>query len=192
MQMASDQEFNKKYEELINSYNAIWKDFLKLPVTGQSNQFIRKFEEDKKKFQDLLLLCSKFQSNILNYWTQVNQTYVKSIAELQSKKPELPDFQSEEEVKKYKNLTIDVFEKYFTQLFQSKEFSVATSELLSNYSSFTHVLGNAFDNYFKLLNLPNRDEIDMILKDMQELKREVYKLRKNLDLIMSEEKLVVK
>jgi len=192
MQMASDQEFNKKYEELINSYNAIWKDFLKLPVTGQSNQFIRKFEEDKKKFQDLLLLCSKFQSNLLNYWMQVNQTYVKSIAELQSKKPELPDFQSEEEVKKYKNLTIDVFEKYFTQLFQSKEFSVATSELLSNYSSFTHVLGNAFDNYFKLLNLPNRDEIDMILKDMQELKREVYKLRKNLDLIMSEEKLVVK
>jgi hypothetical protein len=192
MQMASDQEFNKKYEELINSYNTIWKDFLKLPVTGQSNQFIRTFEEDKKKFQDLLLLCSKFQSNILNYWTQVNQTYVKSIAELQSKKPELPDIQSEEEVKKYKNLTIDVFEKYFTQLFQSKEFSVTTSELLSNYSSFTHILGNAFDNYFKLLNLPNRDEIDMILKDMQELKREVYKLRKNLDLIMSEEKLVVK
>jgi len=192
MQMVSDQEFNKKYEELINSYNSIWKDFLKLPVTGQSNQFIRTFEEDQKKFQDLLSLCSKFQSNILNYWMQVNQTYVKSIAELQSKKPELPDFQSEEEVKKYKNLTIDVFEKYFTQLFQSKEFSVTTSELLSNYSSFTHILGNAFDNYFKLLNLPNRDEIDMILKDMQELKREVYKLRKNLDLIMSEEKLVVK
>ena len=190
--MASDQEFNKKYEELINSYNTIWKDFLKLPATGQSNQFIRTFEEDQKKFQDLLSLCSKFQSNILNYWMQVNQTYVKSITELQSKKPELPDFQSEEEVKKYKNLTIDVFEKYFTQLFQSKEFSVATSELLSNYSSFTHVLGNAFDNYFKLLNLPNRDEIDMILKDMQELKREIYKLRKNLDLIMSEEKLVVK
>lgn len=192
MQMASDQEFNKKYEELINSYNTIWKDFLKLPATGQSNQFIRTFEEDQKKFQDLLSLCSKFQSNILNYWMQVNQTYVKSITELQSKKPELPDFQSEEEVKKYKNLTIDVFEKYFTQLFQSKEFSVTTSELLSNYSSFTHILGNAFDNYFKLLNLPNRDEIDMILKDMQELKREVYKLRKNLDLIMSEEKLVVK
>lgn len=192
MRMASDQEFNKKYEELINSYNTVWKDFLKLPATGQSNQFIRTFEEDQKKFQDLLSLCSKFQSNILNYWMQVNQTYVKSIAELQSKKPELPDFQSEEDVKKYKNLTIDVFEKYFTQLFQSKEFSVATSELLSNYSSFTHVLGNAFDNYFKLLNLPNRDEIDMILKDMQELKREIYKLRKNLDLIMSEEKLVVK
>jgi len=192
MRMASDQEFNKKYEELINSYNTIWKDFLKLPATGQSNQFIRTFEEDQKKFQDLLSLCSKFQSNILNYWMQVNQTYVKSITELQSKKPELPDFQSEEEVKKYKNLTIDVFEKYFTQLFQSKEFSVTTSDLLSNYSSFTHILGNAFDNYFKLLNLPNRDEIDMILKDMQELKREVYKLRKNLDLIMSEEKLVVK
>ena len=192
MRMASDQEFNKKYEELINSYNTIWKDFLKLPATGQSNQFIRTFEEDQKKFQDLLSLCSKFQSNILNYWMQVNQTYVKSITELQSKKPELPDFQSEEEVKKYKNLTIDVFEKYFTQLFQSKEFSVTTSDLLSNYSSFTHILGNAFDNYFKLLNLPNRDEIDMILKDMQELKREIYKLRKNLDLIMSEEKLVVK
>lgn len=192
MQMASDQEFNKKCGELINSYNAIWQDFLKLPVGGQSNQFIRTFEEEKKKFQDLFSLCSKFQSNLLNYWMQLNQTYVKSIAELQSKKPELPDFQSEEEVKKYKNFTIDVFEKYFTQLFQSKEFSVATSELLSNYSSFTHVLGNAFDNYFKLLNLPNRDEIDMILKDMQELKREIYKLRKNLDLIMSEEKLVVK
>ena len=192
MQMASNQEFNRKYEELINSYNTIWKDFLKLPVSGQSNQFIRTFEEDQKKFQDLLSLCSKFQSNILNYWMQVNQTYVKSVTELQSKKPELPDFQSEEEVKKYKNLTIDIFEKYFTQLFQSKEFSVTTSELLSNYSSFTQILGNAFDNYFKLLNLPNRDEIDMILKDMQELKREVYKVRKNLDLIMSEEKLVVK
>ncbi len=190
--MASDQEFNKKYEELINSYNTIWKDFLKLPMAGKSNQFIRTFEENQKMFQDLLSLCSRFQSNILNYFIQVNQTYVKSIAELQSKKPELPDFQSEEEVKKYKNLTIDVFEKYFTQLFQSKEFSVTTSELLSNYSSFTHILGKAYDNYFKLLNLPNRDEIDMILKDMQDLKREVYKLRKNLDLIMSEEKLVVK
>ena len=190
--MTSDQEFNKKYEELLSSYNSIWKDFLKLPTTGPSNQFIRTFQADQKKFQDLLSLYSRFQSNILNYWIQVNQTYVKSITELQSKNPELPNFHSEDELKKYKNLTIDIFEKYFTQLFQSKEFSVTTSELLSNYSSFTHMLENAFDNYLKLLNLPNRDEIDIVLKDMQELKREVYKLRKNIDLIMSEEKLVVK
>jgi hypothetical protein len=148
-------------------------------------------EQDQKEFQDLFALFLKFQSSIINYLTQVNQTYLTSIRELQSKHPDITNFQSEEEVKIYKNIAIDVFEESFTRLFQSNEFSVTVSEIFSNYSSFGKMLGNAFNNYLKTLNLPNRTEIDLILKDMQELKREVHKLRKNLDLIMSEEREVV-
>lgn len=187
--MTVEQDFNKKYQELINSYNAIWKDF-KIPNFNMFSPYFQ-FEQDQKQFQDLFALFLKFHGSIINYMVQVNQTYLKSIKELQSKHPELPNFQSEDEMKKYKNIAIDVFEDSFTKLFQSNEFSIAVSELLSNYSSFGKLLGNAFNDYLKSMNLPNRSEIDTILRDMQELKRDVHRLRKNLDLIMSEEKEIV-
>lgn len=187
--MTLEQDFNEKYQELINSYNAIWKDF-KIPNFNMFSPYFQ-LEQDQKQFQDLFALFLKFHSSIINYLVQVNQTYLKSIKELKSKHPDLPNFQSEDEVKEYKNIAIDVFEEYFTKLFQSNEFSITISELLSNYSSFGKLLGNAFNSYLKTLNLPNRSEIDLILRDMQELKRDVHKLEKNLDLIMSEEKEVV-
>jgi hypothetical protein len=40
--------------------------------------------------------------------------------------------------------------------------------------------------------LSNKDDIDIILKEMQELKRQVRDLRKTMDIIVSEDKKIVK
>lgn len=108
----------------------------------------------------------------------MNQTAVQAFVNL-SKKQKFPDFSSIEGIKQYQNLVIDIYETSFTSLFQSKDFSIIVSDLMNNYSEFKKFIENISNESLKNLNLPNRSEIDFMLKDLQELKRDVNKLKKN-------------
>jgi hypothetical protein len=50
-------------------------------------------------------------------------------------------------------------------------------------------LRNISNTYLLSLNLSSKDDVDILLKDIQEMKREVRDLRKNIDILMSEDKI---
>jgi hypothetical protein len=60
------------------------------------------------------------------------------------------------------------------------------------YSEYSKILKNISNPYLASLNLSSKDDIDVLLKDVQELKREVRDLRKSIDIIMSEDNQVAK
>ena len=127
----------------------------------------------------------------INYISQINKTYTEALDKLPVNDNTYP-IKSENDLKKYRNILIGTLEDSFTNLFQSKEFGMLVSDIMSTYSDYNKVLKNISNIFLVSLNLSNKDDNDAILKEMQELKRQVRDLRKTMDIIISEDKEIAK
>ena len=124
----------------------------------------------------------------LNYATQINKTYTEALDKIPPNNPEY-SLESEQDIKKYRSFLLGTLEDSFTKLFQSEEFGVLISDLMGIYSEYNKLLRNISNTYLLSLNLSSKDDVDILLKDIQEMKREVRDLRKNIDILMSEDKI---
>ena len=181
---------NIQFEEVLKKYQEFWKKFYNVPqfspfsLTEETSNLVQ-------NLQDLLLITSKIQYFNLNYITQINKTYTDALEKVPPNKSEYT-LQSEHDIKKYRSFLLGTLEESFTNLFQSREFGILASDLMGAYSEYNKILRNISNTYLLPLNLSSKDDIDGLLKDMQELKREVRDLRKSIDIIMSEDNQVAK
>lgn len=178
------------FEEVLKKYQEFWKKFYNIPkfspfsLTDEASNIM-------KNLQDISLVTSKMQYYTLNYVTRINKTYTEALDKIPPNKSEY-SIESEQDLKKYRSFLLGTLEESFTNLFQSKEFGVLISDLMSTYSEYNKLLRNISNTYLLPLNLSSKDDVDILLKDMQELKREVRDLRKSIDIIMSEDNRIAK
>jgi hypothetical protein len=178
------------FEEVLKKYQEFWKKFYNVPkfspfsLTDEASNIM-------KNLQDILLVTSKMQYYTLNYVTQINKTYTEALDKIPPNKSEY-SIESEQDLKKYRSFLLGTLEESFTNLFQSKEFGVLISDLMGTYSEYNKLLRNISNTYLLPLNLSSKDDVDILLKDMQDLKREVRDLRKSIDIIMSEDNRIAK
>jgi len=181
---------NIPFEEVLEKYQEFWKKFYNIPkfspfsLPEETSNLIQ-------NLQDLILITSKIQYFNLNYVTQINKTYTEALDKLPPNKSEY-SLQSEQDIKKYRSFLLGTLEESFTNLFQSRDFGTLVSDLMGAYSEYSKILRNISNPYLVSLNLSSKDDIDVLLKDVQELKREVRDLRKSIDIIMSEDNQVAK
>ena len=175
------------FEEILKKYQDFWQKFYNVP---KFSPFALEEETSNlvKNFQDLLLVTSKMQYFTLNYATQINKTYTEALDKIPPNNPEYT-LESEQDIKKYRSFLLGTLEESFTKLFQSEEFGVLISDLMSTYSEYNKLMRNISNTYLLSLNLSSKDDVDILLKDIQEMKREVRALRKNIDILMSEDKI---
>jgi hypothetical protein len=175
------------FEEILEKYQDFWQKFYNVP---KFSPFALEEETSNlvKNFQDLLLVTSKMQYFTLNYATQINKTYSEALDKIPHNNPEY-SLESEQDIKKYRSVLLGTLEESFTKLFQSEEFGVLISDLMSTYSEYNKLMRNISNTYLLSLNLSSKDDVDILLKDIQEMKREVRALRKNIDILMSEDKI---
>ena len=84
--------------------------------------------------------------------------------------------QDEESIEAYKRVWIDMFENNFTQLFDSKEFSKNYNNLVSKELDLMKRWNAIMDIMLKASNLPTKEEIEEIYKEMHSLKQRITKL----------------
>ena len=175
------------FEEILKKYQDFWQKFYNVP---KFSPFALPEETSNlvKNLQDLLLVTSKMQYFTLNYATQINKTYTEALDKIPPNNPEY-SLESEQDIKKYRSFLLGTLEESFTKLFQSEEFGVLISDLMGTYSEYNKLLRNISNTYLLSLNLSSKDDVDILLKDIQEMKREVRELRKNIDILMSEDKI---
>ena len=175
------------FEEVLKKYQDFWQKFYNVP---KFSPFALSEETSNlvKNLQDLLLVTSKMQYFTLNYATQINKTYTEALDKIPPNNPEY-SLESEQDIKKYRSFLLGTLEESFTKLFQSEEFGVLISDLMGTYSEYNKLLRNISNTYLLSLNLSSKDDVDILLKDIQEMKREVRELRKNIDILMSEDKI---
>jgi hypothetical protein len=188
--MSYQENYDIPFEEVLKKYQEFWKKFTNIPKYSPFS-LLEETTNIGKNLQDLLIISSKMQYFTINYISQINKTYTEALDKLPVN-DNTYTIKSENDLKKYRNILIGTLEDSFTNLFQSKEFGMLVSDIMSTYSDYNKVLKNISNNFLVSLNLSNKDDNDAILKEMQELKRQVRDLRKTLDIIISEDKEIAK
>ena len=188
--MSYEENYAIPFEELLKKYQEFWKKFTNIPKYSPFS-LMEETTNIGKNLQDLLIVSSKMQYFTVNYISQITKTYAEALDKLPSNAIK-SDIKSEQDLKKYRNILIGTLEESFTHLFQSKEFGMLVSDIMSTYSDYNKLLKNITNTFLVSLNLTNKDDIDSILKEMQELKRQVRDIRKTMDIIISEDKKIVK
>jgi hypothetical protein len=115
-----------------------------------------------------------FNNSLLEYYGNLSETWIDAQKKVTSKMGDVP--QDEESIEAYKRVWIDMFENNFTQLFDSKEFSKNYNNLVSKELDLMKRWNTIMDIMLKASNLPTKEEIEEIYKEMHSLKQRITKL----------------
>ncbi|MGA8841971.1 MAG: poly(R)-hydroxyalkanoic acid synthase subunit PhaE [Nitrososphaeraceae archaeon] len=159
------------------SLNEKWAEIMKLPQIGPINAFSR---ESHSYISNLFLLNQtlvNLQLSINEYWTRIISTYVEAVNDVTVKTKSNPL----KDNKDLQNVLIDAFEDAFNSLFTSGEFAKGYNKVSNDQLEFSKVIHKIMDKNLSILNLPTRRELDLILKDLHEVKNEVRNIKRAMN-----------
>ncbi|MDQ3868635.1 MAG: hypothetical protein M3250_03650 [Thermoproteota archaeon] len=172
----SNISIHEQQEQMTKLFNS-WSELVKMPTIDLFPAFSQEF---KSYSQDLLGLGQTLfnaQNNLSDYWKQLNMAYIQATKEVSERAPK--QLRSKEDFDEYRKITINAFEDAFTGLFNSKEFSVAYGKVSSDLLDLFKQMQKFAEKNLKVLNLPTRDEMNEILKDIHDMKRTIHDIKKS-------------
>ena len=172
----SNISIHEQQEQMTKLFNS-WSELVKMPTIDLFPAFSQEF---KSYSQDLLGLGQTLfnaQNNLSDYWKQLNMAYIQATKEVSERAPK--QLRSKEDFDEYRKITINAFEDAFTGLFNSKEFSVAYGKVSSDLLDLSKQMQKFAEKNLKVLNLPTRDEMNEILKDIHDMKRTIHDIKKS-------------
>jgi hypothetical protein len=191
--MASDEQTGDEMrrgledkDELGKSMLRIWEEIFKLPTIGPLFSFFGNIKDENAQVANLTETIMKSQITIGHYWKQVNQAYVNAVLRINEKTASsLLDINTKKDLDDYRKLMIDSFEEEFTKLFNSKEFALTYRELLGKQMDLLKQIQSSTERTLGILNLPTRRELDMMSKDLHDLRKLVMDMNEKLEAAIS-------
>jgi Poly(R)-hydroxyalkanoic acid synthase subunit (PHA_synth_III_E) len=191
--MASDEQTGDEMrrgledkDELGKSMLRIWEEIFKLPTIGPLFSYFGNIKDENAQVANLTETIMKSQITIGHYWKQVNQAYVSAVLRINEKTASsLLDIKTKKDLDDYRKLMIDSFEEEFTKLFNSKEFALTYRELLGKQMDLLKQIQSSTERTLGILNLPTRRELDMMSKDLHDLRKLVMDMNEKLEAAIS-------
>lgn len=119
---------------------------------------------------------TEFNSRLSAYYKQLNDTWNEAQKEYTRKVPELPN--DTENMEASKRVWIDIFENYFTKLFDSSEFSENFGKLVTSELEIAKHWNNMTATLLESANMPTKKDMDEVYKELHSLRKRVAKLEK--------------
>ncbi len=172
-------------EESVEYYKHLslfWTDLLHLmsskPQALTSTGPMRAFAANSKKVSTELIEINEsllgFNKFVTEYYKQLAETWSDAQKKVNVKAPEVP--QDVEQIEAFKRIWIDIFDNDFTELFDSKKFGENYGKLVSKELELTKHWNNITNVVLQSVNLPSKEEIDEVYKELHSLKKRVMKL----------------
>ncbi len=182
MQPESPKDVTDYYKHL----SLFWTDIIHLmlskPQALTSIGPMRAFATNSKKITTELIdineVLLEFNQYITEYYKQLSDTWSVAQKKVNLKAPDVP--QDVEQIEAFKRIWIDIFDNDFTELFDSGKFGENYGKLVSKELELTKHWNNITNVILQSANLPSKEEIDEIYKEMHSLKKRVGKLELEL------------
>ncbi len=163
-----------------------WTDLIHLmsskPQALTSVGPMRNFAENSKKITRELIDSNEdlveFNNSLAQYYKQLTDTWNEAQKKVNFKSPKIPD--DSEKFEAYKRVWIDIFDNDFTELFDSKNFGENYGKLVAKELELSKHWNNIMNVMLKSANLPNKQEIDEVYKEIHALRKRVSKLESEL------------
>ena len=175
----------KSAEDTLEEYKHLslfWTDLLHLmsskPQALTSTGPMRAFAANSKKVSTELIEINEsllgFNKFVTEYYKQLAETWGEAQKKVNVKAPKVP--QDVEQIEAFKRIWIDIFDNDFTELFDSKKFGENYGKLVSKELDLTKHWNNITNVILQSVNLPSKEEIDEVYKELHSLKKRVTKL----------------
>lgn len=139
---------------------------------------MRAFATNSKKVSTELIQINEnlieFNKFVTEYYRQLSETWSEAQKKVNSKAPDIPH--DVEQMESFKRIWIDIFDNDFTGLFDSEQFGVNYGKLVSKELELTKHWNNISNVILQAANLPSKEEIDEVYKEIHFLKKRVRKL----------------
>jgi len=181
-----DTKISNDPKEYYKHLSLFWTDLLHLmfskPQALTSVGPMRSYTENAKKITAELLesneILTNFNQHLTEYYKQLGDTWNEAQKKVNSKNLEAPS--NPEQFEAYKKIWIDIFDNDFTELFDSKKFGNNYGKLISKELELTKHWNNIMNVMLKSANLPNKQEIDEIYKEIHSLRKRISKIESEL------------
>ena len=185
----SSKTLNDPSVETIDYYKHLslfWTDLIHLmsskPQALTSIGPMRAFAANSKKISvELIEINEKlfeFNKYMTEYYKQLSSVWGIAQKKVNQKVPEIP--QDVEQIEAVKRIWIDIFDNDFTELFDSEKFGDNYGNLVSKELELTKHWNNITNVILQSVNLPSKEEIDEVYKEIHTLKKRVSKVELEL------------
>lgn len=182
MQSESPKEMTDYYKHL----SLFWTDIIHLMSSKHqalaSIGPMRAFAANSKKISTEMIeineVMMEFNQHLAEYYKQLSETWTTAQKKVNLKAPEVP--QDIEQIEAFKRIWIDIFDNDFTELFDSEKFGENYGKLVSKELELTKHWNNITNVILQSVNLPSKEEIDEVYKEIHSLKKRVGKLELQL------------
>ena len=182
MQSKSTKDPSEDFKHL----SLFWTDIMHLmaskPQALASIGPMRAFASNSKKVSTELIEINELLLEFNEYYTEYNKQLADTWADAQKKvnlkAPEVP--QDIEQIEAFKRIWIDIFDNDFTELFDSGKFGENYGKLVSKELELTKHWNNITNVMLQSVNLPSKEEIDEVYKEIHSLKKRIGKLELEL------------
>ncbi|CAD6521816.1 conserved hypothetical protein [metagenome] len=168
--------------EYYKHLSLFWTDIIHLmsskPQALTSLGPMRAFASNAKKISTELIQINEslleFNKFVTEYYKQLSETWTDAQKKVNLKSPDVPH--DVEQMESFKRIWIDIFDNDFTELFDSEKFGENYGKLVSKELELTKHWNNISNVILQSVNLPSKEEIDEVYKEMHSLKKRVTKL----------------
>ena len=182
MQSDSSKNVTDYYKHL----SLFWTDIMHLmsskPQALTSTGPMRAFAANSKKVTTELIEINEdlmgFNEYLTEYYKQLSDAWKDAQKKVNLKAPEVPH--DVEQIDAFKRIWIDIFDNDFTELFDSKKFGENYGKLVSKELELTKHWNNITNVVLQSVNLPSKEEIDEVYKELHSLKKRIGKLELEL------------
>lgn len=184
--MSMQSESTKDITDYYKHLSLFWTDIVHLmsskPQALASIGPMRAFAANSKKISTELIEINEdlmeFNKHLTEYYKQLADTWTDAQKKVNLKAPEIP--QDVEQIEAVKRIWIDIFDNDFTELFDSGKFGDNYGKLVSKELELTKHWNNITNVILQSVNLPSKEEIDEVYKEIHSLKKRVAKLELEL------------
>jgi len=174
----SPEDITEHYKHL----SLFWTDIIHLmaskPQALTSVGPMRAFATNSKKISTELIQINEnlieFNKFVTQYYKQLSETWSEAQKKVNLKAPDVPH--DTEQMDAFKRIWIDIFDNDFTELFDSEKFGENYGKLVSKELELTKHWNNISNVILQAVNLPSKEEIDEVYKEIHALKKRVTKL----------------
>ena len=178
MESQSPKDITDYYKHL----SLFWTDIIHLmaskPQALTSMGPMRAFASNSKKISTELIQINEnlmeFNKFVTEYYKQLSETWSEAQKKVNVKAPDVPH--DVEQMESFKRIWIDIFDNDFTELFDSEKFGENYGKLVSKELELTKHWNNISNVILQSVNLPSKEEIDEVYKEIHSLKKRVTKL----------------
>jgi len=179
-------ESSKDITDYYKHLSLFWTDIIHLmsskPQALTSVGPMRAFATNSKKISTELIEINEdlmeFNKHLTEYYKQLSDAWGIAQKKVNLKVPEIP--QGVEQIDALKEIWIDIFDNDFTELFDSEKFGNNYGKLVSKELELTKHWNNITNVILQSANLPNKEEIDEVYKEIHSLKKRIGKLELEL------------